>query len=250
MKLTFIFTACESDNTFNPNNSPETEHYLELSESELIFDERGGTKELNISCDGLWLMGGVNSANHAWCRFNNYSGRGDTTIQVMVASNNQKEQRSAVLTIMSEKTYKLLVIKQEAVNPFFYELEFYFPEGATIEAKPESERTNQEKQDLIAMMVVLHYLIDNQYIKNRSHNQPVFFEGDDGSNRDPQAIQYYEAKKAALDNVDFAKLLSDEKAKEDSELTGSGSFTFIYSMRKGLDRTDMPDCKHSYTVNY
>ncbi len=131
-----------------------------------------------------------------------------------------------------------------------YQIEAYFPQGATIEAKPESGRTAQEKQDLLAMTTVLHYLINNQYIKTMMYNQPLVLEGADEAYNDQQGTLYYQAKKAALDQVDFTQLLADEKAKPGSELTGTGSFTFNYSMKKGSVASTMQGCSNSYVVNY
>lgn len=131
-----------------------------------------------------------------------------------------------------------------------YQIEAYFPGGATIEAKPEAERTEQEKQDLLAMRAVLIYLIQNQYVKTIIYNQPIVFEGADEAYNDEQGERYYEGKKDALDQVDFAAIIEEAKDEPESELTGSGSFTFTYAMKKGSTASPMAGCSVSYGIIY
>lgn len=131
-----------------------------------------------------------------------------------------------------------------------YQIEAYFPEAALIEEIPAAERTEQEEQDLIAMSVMVEYLINNLYVRTNAYNSPIYYEGKDEEFNDEQAIRFYEGKKASLEQQDLDEVMQKEKAKEGTDLTGSGSFSFTYRMRKGTVASFIPGTSTAFTVNY
>lgn len=131
-----------------------------------------------------------------------------------------------------------------------YQIEAYFPEAALIEEIPADQRSEQDKQDLIAMSVMVEYLINNLYVRTNTYNGAIYYEGKDEEFNDEQAIRFYEGKTASLEAENLDEVMQREKAKEGTELTGSGSFSFTYRMRKGTAASLMPGTSSSFTVNY
>ena len=70
---------------------------LNVSETSLEFDAKGGTKKFTISTNTRW-----NISKPDWCTIDKISGSGDASIAVTVSENKDKEKRSGNIIINGE----------------------------------------------------------------------------------------------------------------------------------------------------
>jgi len=91
---------------------PDTE--LSVSPERLSFSTDAGSATFNITANKDWT---VSAGNASWLAIDKASGNGNASIQVSVTKNTVQQERSAVITVVSEEKTVSLTVVQAAAEP-------------------------------------------------------------------------------------------------------------------------------------
>lgn len=110
MLLLFV-TACSSDD----NNSKSQKNQIIIEPSELLFDHKVGSKEVQVQSTGKWIAK-VDNVQADWVSIQTT----EKTLNVSVTSNDNEQERSAVIVFVDQsnkaEVLTKLVIKQSGIG--------------------------------------------------------------------------------------------------------------------------------------
>lgn len=98
-------------NSGNPDEPEDPNVVLEISTSELFFEQEGGTQDFTVTCNGAWKV----SSSEEWCKTNYPAGSGNLTVSVTAEVYDVflGDVREAVVTLQSGKKKRELKVKQK-----------------------------------------------------------------------------------------------------------------------------------------
>ncbi len=101
-------------NSGNPDEPEDPNVVLEISTSELFFEQEGGTQDFTVTCNGAWKV----SSSEEWCRTNYPAGSGNLTVSVTAEVYDVfwGDVREAVVTLQSGGKKRELKVKQKPVK--------------------------------------------------------------------------------------------------------------------------------------
>ncbi len=110
MCAVFLAAACTGG-----TDEPEAPNVvLEISTSELFFEQEGGTQDFTVTCNGAWKV----SSSEEWCKTNYPAGSGNLTVSVTAEVYDVfwGDVREAVVTLQSGGKKRELKVKQKPVK--------------------------------------------------------------------------------------------------------------------------------------
>lgn len=98
-------------NSGNPDEPEDPNVVLEISTSELFFEQEGGTQDFTVTCNGAWKV----SSSEEWCKTNYPAGSGNLTVSVTAEVYDVflGDVREAVVTLQSGGKKRELKVKQK-----------------------------------------------------------------------------------------------------------------------------------------
>lgn len=81
---------------------------LAISSNQISFNHKPGGKDLSIQTNSLWYL----DTEASWISFSKLNGKGNSTVQIKVNTNNAVETREGSVIIKAGNSYDTLLVKQ------------------------------------------------------------------------------------------------------------------------------------------
>ena len=134
--IAVLAVSCSKDN----GEEEETDIYLYLSDTDILFESTGGEDYFNISCNSSWTV----TNDVSWLQLEKNRGEGNARVKLTAIAGELSDDRNTVITVKSGATEESFTVIQEKTDRIitFNDIRFL---NAIIKHHPEADNNGDGK---------------------------------------------------------------------------------------------------------